>query len=168
MDSATAGVIGALVGGGAAVIGQVISSRYALKQAQRSDKATLHKAQIDKQRAVYEDFVTHVAAYRNACMSYSHGSPDDDERWIALFDQWTPVVTSFTLVEFHGPAAVTAAAKKLYEYARALDADLNTFRHDGDPSFFHERYHSPEFESHRNAYSETCRKDLDALQAKSP
>jgi hypothetical protein len=168
MDSAIAGVIGALIGGGAAVVGQAISSRYALRQAQEGEKAALRKAEIDKRRTVYENFIVHVAAYRNACMAYSHGSPDDEERWLSLFDEWTPLVTSFTLIELHGPAPVASAATALYEYARELDEGLISFRHGGDRSMFHERYYSPAFESRRQAYSDACRTELDELLKKTP
>lgn len=166
MNSSTAAVIGALIGGGAAVVGQTITSVFTLRSARDNEKAALRREEHAKRRAVYEDFVVQVNAYRTACLSFRHAGPDDSDRWFALFELWPPVSTALSLIELHGPDPVEKAAKKVYENTQALDQAITDFRNGKDPGgAFDALYDRSDFEELRSAYSTASRKALDDLRA---
>ncbi|MFF2165491.1 hypothetical protein ACFVWP_33015 [Streptomyces sp. NPDC058175] len=164
MDGSTAAVIGALLGGGAAVAGQAIASRNARKQAEATERAVLGRERLRQARTVYEAFIAQVAMYRHACWIYRDWPAGDGERWLELSRQWAPLITAFTVTELEGPKPVSEAAMELQKYAGELDAAILKYhRGEDNGDEFTTFYESDKYNHLRASYALACRDALAKL-----
>ncbi|MFE4671102.1 hypothetical protein [Streptomyces sp. NPDC056723] len=164
MDGSTAAVIGALIGGGAAVVGQAIASRNARQQAEATERSALGRERLRQARTIYETFIAQVAMYRHSCWIYRDWPAGDGERWLELSHQWAPLITAFTATELEGPEPVTKAAIQLQKYAEELDAGILMYhRGENDGEQFTAVYQDDKYDRLRAAYALACQGALTEL-----